>query len=509
METTTTMSWLLPLLIALPAAGALIACLVGNDAAGQRRFGVAWSLLTAAFGTALLCTPVAPFSVPWFSLWGTGATVHLALASDGLSAWLVQLAGWLTPLAILGAGGIAAGRMRAFVVCVLAMQALMIGALLARDLVLFLLCYEGMLVPMIAIIALFGAADRRDAALRFFLFTAAGSVAILAATWWLAAKLHTTDLAALAAGIDLLSGEARGWLFWAFVLAFAVKVPLVPLHGWQAPTYEQTPGAGVALLGGVMAKVGLFGLIALTIPLFPEEAARHATLFIVLGVIGCLGGALAAIVQDNAKAMIAYSSLSHLGLVVAGVFTFQTAALHGAAVQMVAHGLSLAALFLLIGAMEARTRLSGLHDFGSLAGIAPRFAVLFVTAALATAGLPGTLNFVGEFLLLIGLYQHGGLWLAGAAGLSVILTVVYLLILVQRWLFGEQRPATDAPIEDLGPAEVAAVAPLLAAALVLGFWSTPIQRSAGAAADRHAAEARAALAAPPAAIRSATSASTP
>jgi NADH-quinone oxidoreductase subunit M len=323
----------------------------------------------------------------------------------------------------------------------------------------------------------------------------AGSIMMLVGIWYLAHTLGSTDLGVITAKMASLPAETQSWLFWAFALAFAVKVPLVPLHGWQARTYADTPGAGVVLLAGAMAKLGTYGFLRFVLPVFPVQSAEHAGLFIALGLVATVGGALVAMAQDDAKRMMAYSSLSHLGLVTVGIFTFDPAALNGAAVQMVAHGFSVAALFLLIGYVEARTRLTGVDDFGGLANQAPVLAVLFITAALASAALPGTLNFVGEFALLYGLFASQGLVITLIAGLSVILGVVYLLVLIQRWFFGKARGHTE-PLVDLSPAEVLAVVPLLILSFVLGFYPAPVADQAGKAAERLGAAARAVVTAP-------------
>jgi NADH-quinone oxidoreductase subunit M len=421
--------------------------------------------------------PAAAISLPWFTLWGTGATINLSLANDGLSGWLVQLAAWLTPVAILAAGRQMDKGMRQFVACILIAEAFIIGALLARDLVFFYLCYEAMLVPMLVIISLFGGEDRRRAALWFFVYTMAGSVFMLAGIWYLAAALGSTDLAQVVAGLNapptahaeaMLGGPAKGWLFLGFVLAFAVKVPLPGLHAWQAMTYAEAPGAAVVILGGVMSKLGIYGFLRFVLPMFPELSAHYAMLFTILGLIAVVGGALIAISQDDAKRMLAYSSLSHLGLVMIGIFSFDPAALAGVPVQMLAHGLSVAALFVLVGAMEARTGTYGLEDFGALAKRTPLFAVLFTGAALASAALPGTMNFAGEFALLLGIYRGLGFTTALIAGTAVIFGAVYILILLQKWLYGAERGGAK-PIADLGPAEAIPVALLLVASLVFGF----------------------------------------
>nr|MBA3708402.1 NADH-quinone oxidoreductase subunit M [Planctomycetota bacterium] len=438
---------MLYILLAAPALAALLVCFAsGKDSDANFRLGLLLSLIIAVLGVPLVLGPALQVSVPWFTLWGTGAQVHLSLASDGLSAWLIQLVTWLTPVAILGSRRQAGSRMREFVASVLAMEALMIGALLARDLVVFFVCYEAMLIPMVVIIAVFGGIERRTAAMWFFLYTMLGSIFMLVGIWFIAWKMQTTELEYVVAGIGAVfqdSPRTMNALFWAFALAFAVKVPLVPLHGWQPRTYAETPGAGVVLLAGAMAKIGVYGFLRFVLPIFPEQSADHAHLFIVLGLIGTVGGALVAISQDDAKRMLAYSSMSHLGLVMVGIFTFTPDALNGAAVQMVAHGFSVAALFLLVGYVESRAQTVGLDDFGGLADRMPLLAVLFVISALASAALPGTANFIGEFQLLLGIFRGAGFWVTAIAGLSVILGVVYLLILVQRWFYGKGHGASS------------------------------------------------------------------
>ena len=518
---------LLLLLILAPFAAAVVAAMSsGKDPKADLRLGLTMAIAIAVAGTALVCAPdrAPALSVAWFQLWGTSAIVHLSLGNDGLTAWLVQLTTWLTPIALLGARYTMKDRLREFTVCIFAMQALMIGALESRDLVLFYLCYEGMLVPMVVIIALFGGIDRRSAALWFFLYTMFGSIFMLVGIWYIAAKAGTTDLTevvAAAANPAVIPPEAMKWLFPAFALAFAVKTPIWPLHGWQPKTYAATPGAGLVMLAGVMAKIGIYGFLRFVLPIFPQQAYAHHEFFIVLGLIGVIGGALAALAEDDVKRMLAYSSMSHLGLVIIGIFTFTTAGTDGAVVQMVAHGFSVAALFLLVGYVESRAQTTSLNDFGGLADRTPMLAVLFMTAVLASAAMPGTANFIGEFELLLGTSQGGGFtvtwnWIAdifpdhgallvihyplhwitnclpvftvsnlvaaGLAGLSVILGVVYLLILVQRWFYGK-TPSGAEPMGELRPAEALAVVPLLIASLYFGFYPAPISNSAGVAAN--------------------------
>jgi len=484
-----------------PLAAAVIAALAHGKDADQGAGDAVHRLgLVLAFAIAGLATPLAlghggSFDAAWFAIPGTDAVIHFKLGTDGVTAWMVQLIAWLTPFAILGGRGVADGRMREYVAAIFACEAMMLGAVLARDLVLFYVCYEAMLIPMLVLISVFGGPERRQAALWFVLMTMLGSVPLLVAIWYIAAKLGTTDLVSVIQALRSGAVDAgkMQWLFWSFALAFAVKVPLVPLHAWQARTYSEVPGGAAVLLAGAMAKLGIYGFLAFVLPMFPQQSAEYAMLFIILGVIGAVGGSIVALAQDDAKKLLAYSSLSHLGLVVTGIFTFNQAALDGAVVQMVAHGLSAAAMFLLVGAIEERTRSPYLDDHGGLATRAPLFTVLFVISALAAAGLPGTANFAGEFLLLLGAWQKAP-WIAAVAGLSVILGAAYLLTLVQKWCYGA-APEGRAEVTDLTTREALAVAPLLAASLWLGFQPGVISQYAGKTAGEQASAARAAAAA--------------
>ncbi|HYE06967.1 MAG TPA: NADH-quinone oxidoreductase subunit M [Planctomycetota bacterium] len=477
---------LLVLLIVAPLIAAGLVCLgAGREDAAARRLGLVFSAAIAALGLPLLWQGDSAIVHDWFRLWGTDASVRFHLASDGLSAWLIQLVTFLTPIAILATRS----RVRDMAVCALVMESLMIGALLARDLVPFYVFYEGMLVPMVVMVAGMGGRDRRGAALQFFLYTMLGGALMLVGIWYIAWKLGTTDLATVAANIGQLPANARLALFASFCLAFAVKVPLPPLHGWQARVYAEAPAGAAVLLAGAMAKVGVYGFLRLVLPLFPAESAQYASWFIALGLVAVVAGALMAMVQVDAKRLVAYSSLSHLGLVMVGIFTFEAAALSGAAVLMVAHGLSVAAMFLLLGMVEEASGRRGVDEFGGLAASMPFFAVLLVTAALATAALPGTANFVGEFLLLLGIFQDRP-WIAAIAGLSTILTAVYVLRLLQRWLFG--KPTGDLIIGDVPSRLAWAVVPLLIAAIGLGFYPRPISSAAAPALDALAKPARAA-----------------
>jgi len=470
-------------LLAAPFAAALITAFAsGRDSAATTRLATFLAVIVAALGLPLVTSmDNIAWSMPWFNLPGTSATISFSLASDGLSGWLIQLVTWLTPLAILASRDQVGERMREFSCAIFTCAGLMIGALLARDLVVFYLFFEGMLVPMLVLIAVFGGADRRGAALQFFLYTMAGSILLLVAIWYLAQRLGTTSLADLPGEMQLLNSAEQLAVFFAFALAFAVKVPLVPFHTWQARTYSECPTGAVMLLAGAMAKIGTYGLLRFVLPLFPAQCVEYASVFITLGLIGTIGGALLAMMASDVKKLIAFSSLSHLSLVVVGIFVGTETALRGASVQMVAHGFSVAAMFLLIGAVESRAQRRGLDDFGGLSTRMPLFAACFVVAALASAALPGTAGFAGEFLLLFGIFLGAQWWISAIAGLSTILTAVYLLRLVQRWCYGRPN-ATAGVLPDLAPRELLAVVPLLLMSIYFGFHPRPISDRAGAVA---------------------------
>lgn len=478
---------LVALLIA-PFAAAVITMLGSSkDRGATLRLAVTLSLVIVGLGVGALAAAPGTIVKPWFTLPGTDAVVHGAFGFDGMSVWLVQLATVLGAVALIGGINAAGDRLREYAAAVFAAQGCLIGLFLTDDLVGFYLFFEAMLVPMVVIIAMLGDGDRRIAVQRFFLYTMLGSVPFLVAIWYLAAATGTTSLVELPAAIEQLGPRARWLCFAAFALAFSVKTPLVPFHGWQAPVYASAPGAAVVLLGGAMAKAGTYGFLALLVPLFPGEAAQSAWLFLTLGIISVWWGGLLALAATDIKRLLAYSSLSHLGLVVVGTFAFSADAASGAVVQMLAHGLAVAALFLVVGYLEERRGSRSMGDFGGVVAKAPLLVVLLVGGALVSSALPGTLSFVGEFLLLAGTFQGlEAIYGAGAAtvltllaGASVVIGVVYTLRMVQRVAFGEAPSDDDAVVSELSPREAVAVVPVLILSVVLGMAAAPITTTAG------------------------------
>ena len=483
---------MLVLLLAAPFAAAVIAALGSSrDGAAATRIGLTLSVVLAALGVANVAGGAPAVDLPWFTLWGTDATVRFSLLADGTSAWLVLLTLILGPAAILGSRHALGDRMRDFCAALFVLQGCLVGAFLAGDAVLFYFFFEAGLLPMVVLIGLFGdAAERKPAALQFFIYTMLGSVFMLVAIWYIAATGGSTAVAELPAAVAALEGDAASLCFWAFALAFAVKTPLLPFHSWQAPVYAACPAGGAVVLAGAMAKLGTYGFLRFVIPVFPALSAEHAWIFILLGTVGVVVGALLALAQTDLKRMLAFSSLSHLGLVVVGIFSFEAAALDGAVVQMVAHGLSVGALFLLVGWLEGRSGERGIDAFGGIARRAPIYAAMFVGAALAAVALPGTAGFVGEVMLLSGTFS-GLMEVAGAttavvvtalAGASLIFGAGYVLRAVQRLLYGSTPSRASERVGEISAAEGTAVAVLLAASLVLGLFPGLITRSSSSSA---------------------------
>jgi len=468
----------------------LVACLLalfssGKDSSQALRNALLLALVVLGISVPLIHAGIVVTKpVTWFLLPAVGTPLRWQLASDGLSAWIVALSALLVPAALVLGRRMAGERMREFAALVFLMQAFMAGAVLSADLLLFYAFFEAMLLPSTLLIALFGGRDRRRAATLFVVFSLCGSLPLFVCIWWLATlapfqvfnlthgavrlngSLSFADLQVL---IGYLSPTVRVWLFAAFSLAFLVKLPVVGLHVWQAEAYAEGPAPASALLTGVMAKIGLYGFLRLVIPLFPVEAARFSGLFIVLGIVTVLVGAFLAIQQTEVRRVLAFSSLSHLGLGLAALFTFRPEAQAGVVLLIVAHGLSAAALFLLAGIAEHWTDSTHVDDFGAMARQSPVFAVLFALAALASVGLPGTAGFVAEFLMLIALFKAQAIWIALLAGSSVILSAAYTLRLVQKLLFGKAAlPEPETP-RDLRLGEGLVLVPLILLLVILGF----------------------------------------
>jgi NADH-quinone oxidoreductase subunit M len=397
---------------------------------------------------------------PWIPQWG----INYGLGVDGISLWLVMLTTFLVPLIFLSGWSSLKKHPKEYMIAFLVMETAMIGALMATDLILFYVFFELMLLPMYLIIGVWGGANRIYAAVKFFLFTIAGSLLMLLGIIYLGFQnYHQTGIPTFTI-TDLyntgLTDTAQTLLFLAFSLAFAIKVPLFPLHTWLPDAHVEAPTGGSIILAGVMLKMGTYGFLRMVLPLFPESSTRFSTLMLTLSVIGIIYGALVAWVQPDMKKLVAYSSVSHLGFCVLGIFAMNQTAIEGSILQMVNHGLSTGALFLLVGVIYERRHTRLLADYGGLAKTMPVYTVFFIIAVLSSVGLPGLNGFVGEFLILSGTFKASP-WAATLAATGVILAAIYLLWLVQKVFFGPVTNEENANVREIAWNEVAALVPLV------------------------------------------------
>ncbi|MBA2313017.1 MAG: NADH-quinone oxidoreductase subunit M [Actinobacteria bacterium] len=407
-------------------------------------------------------------SLSWIPEWGIGYVVGV----DGVSLWMIMLTAFLTPLSVLASWSIVE-RVKPFFIFMLVLESALIGVFAALDMFLFYLFWEASLVPMYFLIGIWGYEKRIYAAMKFFLFTLAGSLLMLAAIIFLyfsAAGEPTFDYQSLL-GTPLTLGTQR-LLFLAFFAAFAVKVPLVPLHTWLPDAHTEAPTAGSVMLAAVLLKLGAYGLIRFAIPLFPDAAREMTPLIMTLAIIGILYGALVALVQKDLKRLIAYSSVAHLGFVVLGIFVGSIEGMSGGILQMLNHGLSTGALFMLVGALYDRRHTRLIADFGGLAKSVPVMAGVFLLVALSSLGLPALNGFVGEFLILLGMYTRYSWWVIPAA-FGIVLAAVYLLWAYQRVFHGEPATKENRGLSDLGMREIAMLAPVVALIVTIGVYPKP------------------------------------
>src|SRR6266705_3334724 len=426
-------SYLLTVLTFLPLAGtAALLMLRADDHVWIRRVALAVALVE--FGLSLLLIrgfvpDSAQFQFGEFHNWIPSPPIHYHLGVDGISLFLVLLSTFLTPVAMLASWKSIEQRVRGFFVSLLVLETGMIGVFVSLDLFLFFLFWEAMLIPMYFLIGIWGHERRIYAAIKFILYTMLGSILMLVAMIWLYELSGSFDLpqiqSMLVSGQVVLTLRTELLLFAAFFLAFAIKVPLFPLHTWLPDAHTEAPTAGSVILAGVLLKLGTYGFLRFGLYLFPRAAVVLAPWFLVLGVIGILYGALVATVQKDLKRLIAYSSVAHLGFIVVGTFAFTTQGLTGGVIQMVNHGISTGALFLLVGWVYERRHTRQIAELRGVAKPAPIFAAVFMVVMLSSVGLPGLNGFVGEFLVLIGTFVTRR-WYAVAAAVGVILAAVYL-----------------------------------------------------------------------------------
>jgi NADH-quinone oxidoreductase subunit M len=401
-----------------------------------------------------------------------GVSYHLGV--DGISLLLVLLTTLLSPLALASAWRAIEERTKEFVIAMLILETGMIGVFVSLDLFLFYVFWEAMLIPMYFIIGVWGGPDRIYAAIKFVLYTLAGSllmlVAILALYWrhGAATGVYTFDLLLLSRYV-LAPGLAQDLMFLAFALAFAIKVPLFPFHTWLPDAHVEAPTAGSVILAGVLLKMGTYGFLRFCLPLFPDASIRLGAWVLGLAVVGIVYGAWVATVQPDLKKLVAYSSVSHLGFVMVGLFTLTPQGLVGGILQMVNHGLSTGALFLMVGMIYERRHTRLIAEFGGLWRVIPAFSALFLLVSLASLGLPGLNGFVGEFLILVGAFQANRL-VAVVATSGIVFAAVYLLWMYQRVIFGPLTRADNGRLADLSVREWAVLAPVVVLIVWIGVY---------------------------------------
>jgi NADH-quinone oxidoreductase subunit M len=408
------------------------------------------------------------------TIWITQPQIRYHLGVDGISMWLVVMTTFLLPLAIIGSWNSIHGRVKEFMVLLLLQETAMLGVFLSLDMFLFYVFWEATLIPMALLIGIYGHERKIYAAVKFFLYTMVASVFMLAGIIWLYVKTNSFDFQIIQSytnnGTIPGFAEAAPWLFLAFFIAFAVKVPLFPFHTWLPDAHVEAPTAGSILLAGVLLKMGTYGMMRFNLGFFPEQAARFAMPISILAIIGIIYGALVALVQPNLKKLIAYSSVSHLGFVVLGIFTFTQAGANGAVYQMLNHGVSTGALFMLAGYLYDRRHTYEIKQFGGLATPMPIYAMVFLMITLSSIGLPLMNGFIGEFLILSGSFQVNS-WYAIFATTGVIWSAGYMLWLYQRTFYGEINQDSNARLLDINMRERIAVMPLVAMALIMGLAS--------------------------------------
>ncbi|MFL5403052.1 MAG: NuoM family protein [Gemmatimonadales bacterium] len=475
--------WILHALILLPLAG-VVPVLLGDERSAKRMalavtilefllsIGL-WWVFDPSRGDMQLIS-----SAPWIPRWGISYQVGI----DGISLFMVLLTTVMMPLSVLASWSSITKKERAFYALMLTLLTGLVGVFIALDLFLFYVFFEIMLIPMYFIIGIWGGANRLYAAIKFFIYTMAGSllmlVAIVVMAWKIAAATGTLSFSYqhLLANAGTL-GSAAPWLFAAFALAFAIKVPIFPLHTWLPDAHVEAPTAGSVLLAAVMLKIGTYGFLRFAVPFFPQVALSPAVshLMVVLAVVGVIYGALVAMVQPDIKKLVAYSSVSHLGFVMLGIWGVSVISVQGALMVMISHGISTGALFLLIGMIYERRHTRLIDAYGGIARVVPIFSLVLTVVALSSIGLPGLNGFVGEFLVLLGSFSAYP-WATGLATTGVIFAAAYLLWALQRMIFNPLDKAENEGLTDLTGRELAVLLPLIVGIVWLGLFPGPVLR---------------------------------
>src|SRR5262245_4622214 len=484
--------YLLTSVTLLPLVGAIALLLMGRGEKTNEN-SLKWTALLFSLATFIisLALPIGfnkagnlqfETNVEWINAFKLGIRYHVAV--DGLSLWLVILTTLLVPLALMSSWNSIHKRLREFLISMLALETGMIGVFVAMDMFLFYLFWEVMLIPMYFLIGVWGGERRIYAAVKFVIYTVVGSLLMLAgiiALYYLhgsATLNYTFDIATITNDVRThalnLDPHTQSLLFWAFALAFLIKVPLFPFHTWLPDAHVEAPTAGSVLLAGVLLKMGTYGLMRFNLPIFPDAAHQWSVLISSLAVVGIIYGALVAMVQPDLKKLVAYSSVSHLGFVVLGIFSFTDQGMQGALYQMLNHGISTGALFVIVGMVYDRRHTRLIAEFGGLANVMPVFSTFFMIITLSSIALPLLNGFVGEFLILIGTFTSTLLpyakLFASLAALGMILSAVYMLWMYQRVIFGEVRNPSNLKLADLNAREKLVLLPIAVLVVAMGVY---------------------------------------
>jgi NADH-quinone oxidoreductase subunit M len=465
------MEQVLLLLIFLPLFGAIITAISGKAA---KYVALASAIVTLALTAVVIgnFTPDASsqfvVNYPWIQ--DLGIRFHAGI--DGISIITVLLTNALIPLIIAAAYNHDYKSSSAFFALILFMQSGLLLVFTAMDAFLFYIGWEAALIPIYFICAIWGGKDRIKVNMKFFVYTIAGSLFMLIGIIYLYLQnpAHNFDIQAF---YNLnLDRSQQGWIFWAFFAAFAIKMPIFPFHTWQPNTYTQAPAAGTMLLSGIMLKMGIYGVIRWLLPIVPQGVQEWGHLAIVLSVIGIVYASIIAFMQKDAKRLVAYSSIAHVGLISAGIFALNTQGMQGAMVQMLSHGINVIGLFFVLDIISSRLKTNRIADLGGLAKVAPKLAIVFLIIVLGTVALPGTNGFIGEFLLLMGVYQYN-IWLAVFAGLTIIFGAVYMLRMYQNIMLGTTNDLTIG-FTDIRGSEQVVLYIICALIILIGVYPKPV-----------------------------------
>jgi len=480
------MSWpILSTVTFLPLLGALLIVLLrGNDESVTRnaRFIALWTTLLTFILSLLIWRAFDPTTAEFQFLEERAwlGTIKYRMGVDGISMPFVALTAFLMPLCILASWQSITTRVKEYMIAFLVLETLMLGVFTSLDLVLFYLFFEGGLIPMFLIIGIWGGQRRVYASFKFFLYTLAGSLLMLLAIMAIYWEAGTTDIPTLLT--HGFPASMQTWLWFAFLASFAVKLPMWPVHTWLPDAHVEAPTAGSVILAGILLKMGGYGFLRFSIPMFPLASAEFAPLIFALSVIAIIYTSLVALAQDDVKKLIAYSSVAHMGFVTIGIFTLTMQGLQGGIFQMLSHGIVSGALFLSVGVIYDRMHTREIAAYGGLVDRMPLYALCFMVFTLANVGLPGTSGFVGEFLSLTGAYRVNS-WVAVLATTGIILSAAYALWLYRRLIFGRLEKPSLKFIQDLTWREIAVMTPLILLTIFFGFYPAPILDASAVSVD--------------------------